>query len=318
MLAIVTMDLSRADLSLILSLEALLAERNVSRAALRLGLSQPALSAQLARLRDMFGDPLLVATARGMVPTPRAEALQDPLHDLLERLRGLVVEQVPFDPATATTTFRIAASDFIHRALMLPATLAAEAPNIRLSLRALDAHRAGQQLETGEIDLLIASERLTPQTARARKLFDEQLVFVQRPGHPRGTAPLTLDAFCSLNHILVSPEGGGFHGVADEVLARLGRTRRVVASLPSFLLVPSMIMNTDLVAMVPECLAMMLGAPLQVFPPPFEMPVFTIYASWHQRRQLDASHVWLRERVRAAIPEGKFVPQPELVAAPVK
>jgi DNA-binding transcriptional LysR family regulator len=301
------MDLSRADFSLLLSLEALLAERNVSRAATRLGLSQPALSAQLARLREMFGDPLLVATARGMVPTARAEALQEPLHDVLERLRGLVVEQVPFDPSSATNTFRIAASDFVHRALMLPARLAAEAPHIRVALLHLDAQRAWQGLETGEIDLLVASERLTPKAARARKLFDEHLVFVQRPGHPRGTGPLTLDAFCELNHVLVSPEGGGFYGAADEALATLGRTRRVAASLPSFLLVPSVISATDLVAMVPECVALLFQGQglMEVFSPPFEMPVFTIYASWHQRRQLDAAHVWLRERVRTAVPHAK-------------
>ncbi len=305
------MDLSRADFSLLLSLEALLAERNVSRAASRLGLSQPALSAQLARLREMFGDPLLVATARGMVPTARAEALQDPLHDLLERLRGLVVEQVPFIPGTATNTFRIAASDFVHRALMLPARLAAEAPNIRLALLRVEPQRSWQELETGEIDLLIAAEQLTPKAARARKLFDEQLVFVQRPGHPRGTAPLTLDAFCALNHILVSPEGGGFYGAADEALAALGRTRRVAISLPSFMLVPSMIAATDYVAMVPECVALLFQGQglMDVFEPPFEMPVFTVYSSWHQRRQLDAAHVWLRERVRAAVPASRNCPE---------
>jgi DNA-binding transcriptional LysR family regulator len=301
------MDLSRADFSLLLSLEALLAERNVSRAAARLGLSQPALSAQLARLREMFGDPLLVATARGMVPTVRAEALQDPLHDLLERLRGLVVEQVPFTPATATNTFRIAASDFVHRALMLPARLAAEAPNIRLALMPLEPQRAWQELETGEIDLLITAEQFTPKAARARKLFDEQLLFVQRPNHPRGTGPLTLDEFCELDHILVSPEGGGFFGPADEAVAALGRTRRVAVSLPSFMLVPSMIAATDYVAMVPECVAIQFQGQglMDVFPPPFEMPGFTVYSSWHQRRQLDAAHVWLRERVRAALPHAR-------------
>lgn len=301
------MDLSRTDIGLLLSLDVLLAERNVSRAAIRLGLSQPALSAQLARLREMFGDPLLVATGRGMVPTPRAEALREPLHNLLERLLSLVREQVPFDPATATDTFRIAASDFLHRALSLPCAIARDAPHVRVALMAFDAQRASAQLESGEVDLLIASERLTPKTARARRLFDEDMVFVQRRGHPRGTGPLTLEAFCALDHVLVSPEGGGFHGAADDALAALGMARRVVASLPSFLLVPGMVGKTDLVAVVPRCLTVMFPDMFEVAEAPIDLPGFTVYASWHQRRQIDAAHVWLREKVRAAVPAAKPV-----------
>jgi DNA-binding transcriptional LysR family regulator len=297
------MDLNRADLSLLMSLDAVLAERNVSRAAARLGVTQPALSAQLARLREMFGDPLLIATARGMVPTPRAEALQDPLHDALERLRGLICQELPFDPATASNTLRIAASDFIHRVLILPEVLTRAAPNMRVVLLTFDPQRAWQQIENGEVDLLIAAEHLTPKAARARRLFQEDLVFIQRPGHPRGTGRVTVDEFCALDHVQASPEGDSSDTAMDEVLAAQGRSRRIAVSVPSFLLVPSLVMRTDLVALVPRCLALNFPDALAMYAPPLAVPGYAILASWHQRRQMDAAHVWLRERVRAAVAE---------------
>jgi DNA-binding transcriptional LysR family regulator len=235
-----------------------------------------------------------------MLPTARAEALRVPLHDALERLQGLMREQLPFDAATASGSFRLAGSDYALRVLPLAAAIAGPAPGMRLALLAFDAQRAWAQLEADEVDLVLASERLTPKGAQARRLFEEQLVFVQRRGHPRGAAAPTLAEFCGLDHILVSPEGGGFRGAADAALARLGRARRVAVSLPSFLLVPPLVQATDLVALVPRRLAALFGETLQAFAPPLELPGFAVLASWHQRRQRDPAHAWLRERVVAA------------------
>jgi DNA-binding transcriptional LysR family regulator len=291
------MDMSRADLGLLLSLDALLRARSVSVAARQLGLSQPALSAQLARLRDLFDDALLVPSGRSMVPTARAEALTAPLHAALEHLRALVREGQGFDPGRSTRVFRIAGSEFILHTLPLAARLRQAAPGIKLALLAFDARRAWSQLESDEVDLLLGSERLTPPAARARRLFGETLAFVQRRDHPRGTAPLTLDVFCALEHVLVSPEGGGFVGATDAALDRLGRGRRVVVSLPSFLLVPQLLRQTDLVALVPSRLARSWTESVDAFEPPLEVAGFSVFASWHQRHQSDPGHAWLREQI---------------------
>ena len=195
---------------------------------------------------------------------------------------------------------RIAASDYILRVLPLAAAITGPAPGLRVALRSADAQRAWAQLEADEVDLLIASERLTPKAAQGRKLFEESLVLVQRRGHPRGAAPPTIEEFCTLGHILVSPEGGGFRGAADDALERMGRARRVVVSLPSFLLVPPLVQATDLVSLLPRRLAALFGETLEAFDPPLAVPGFAVFASWHQRRQRDPAHAWLRERVVGA------------------
>lgn len=294
------MDISRADLGLLLSLDALLAERSVSAAARRLGLSQPALSAQLARLRALFGDTLLVQSGRRMVPTARAEALRGPLRETLEQLRGLVRDGAPFDPATTTATFRVGASDSVHLVLPLAPLVASRAPQARLALLGLPPGGGWAALEADELDLVIAVERVTPAGARARRLLEERHVFVQRRGHPRGAAPPTIEEFCALDHVLVSPDGGGFHGVADATLAALGRRRRVALSVPSFLLAVPLLARSDLVGLLPRRLALAFPGVLESFDPPFAIPGFTLFASWHPRRQRDPAHLWLRELVTEA------------------
>lgn len=296
------MDLRRSDLGLLLALDALLAEGGVTRAAERLGISQPALSAQLARLRDVFGDPLLVPAGKRMAPTPLAEDLREPLHSLLDELQALVRERRAFEPAKDRRTLRVSATDYLHRVVTQPFAdyLADAAPGVRLALLAFDARRAWTQLENDEIDLIVTSEGLTPEGARGRRLFDERFVYIQRPGHPRGTGPLDLDGFCHFDHILVSPVGGAFVGITDEALASVGRTRRVALSVPNFLLVVPLIAGSDRVAVVPERLARSYGRAVDVFEPPLPIPGFAVFSSWHSRRHRDLAHVWLRERLAEA------------------
>jgi DNA-binding transcriptional LysR family regulator len=211
-----------------------------------LNLSQPALSAQLRKLRDMFDDPLLVPadSGRGMVPTARAIELAAPLHDALHTLRSLVESRTPFDPGTAQRVFRIAANDNAVVVIGLPLMqrIAAFAnPHLQVAFVRPDANLVAGQLEQGAVDLVIGSERMVPPIARARKLFDEHFLMVQRRNHPRGRGPLDLDAYCALRHVLVSTGGGSFHGLMDEHLQRLGRRRDVVASIEQFLLVPALL-----------------------------------------------------------------------------
>lgn len=291
---------SRIDLNLLVALEALLAERNVTRAARRLHLSQPALSAQLARLRGMFGDPLLLPTARGMVPTRRALELEEPLRRALEGVRGVVAAGASFDPAAARLTVSIAGSDYSQVALLLPLlrALAVEAPGITLAWRTLDAAALMAQMERGEIDLALMTPETAPERLRIRPLCQERYVAILRRDHPLAAEGLDLDRYCALDHVMVSPQGGGLVGPADAALAAHGRRRRVALSAPGFLVVPEIIAASDMVALVPERIARLQAGRLALFEPPVPVPGFTIAMVWHDRGDAHPALRWLRARLR--------------------
>ncbi|MEO0035090.1 MAG: hypothetical protein RLZZ501_1113 [Pseudomonadota bacterium] len=291
---------SRIDLNLLVALEALLAERNVTRAARRLHLSQPALSAQLARLRALFGDPLLLPTSRGMVPTRRALELEEPLRRALEGVRSVVAAGAAFDPAAARLTVSIAASDYSQVALLLPLlrVLAVEAPGITLAWRTLDAAALMAQMERGEIDLALMTPETAPERLRIRPLCHERYVAILRRDHPLAATGLDLDRYCALDHVMVSPQGGGFVGPADAALAAHGRHRRVALSAPGFLVVPEIVAASDLVALVPERIARLQAARLALFEPPVPVPGFTIAMVWHERGDAHPALRWLRHRLR--------------------
>lgn len=293
------MDLHRIDLNLLVSLDVLLAENNVTHAARRLAISQPALSAQLRQLRTLFGDPLFVPAARGMTPTLRALEIQAPLRELLTAANRLVAGQQTFDPAVSDATFRIAASDSIHAAVSVPmiATLRASAPGIRIALFPADRPRLEERLASGELDLVLDTRQSLPGSVKTRLLYEETFVCLLRRDHPSGRHPLDLDSFCRLDHVLVSPSGGGFSGAVDEALARLGRERRVVASLTSFLVAPALVARSDLVCTVPARLAGAAGAEVAVLPPPCEIGSFPVHMGWHARTDSDPARKWLRQQV---------------------
>ena len=295
------MDSSRLDLNLLVALDALLAERNVTRAARRLHLSQPALSAQLQRLRDLLGDPLLVPAQRGMTPTKRALELQAPLHEALEGVRAALATGAGFDPATARLTISVAASDYMQYAVLMPLAfqLRREAPGLRLAWRALDGAQLAAQAERGEVDLAFLTPESAPEQMRSRKLLDERYVVIVRKGHPHVSAPIDLDQLCALDHVVVSPSGGGFTGPTDAALAAHGRERRVVLSVPSFLMVPELVARSDLAALVPERIARDRADRLQLLEPPVPVPGFAITMVWHRRAARHPALTWLRERVRS-------------------
>jgi DNA-binding transcriptional LysR family regulator len=294
-------DTKRLDLNLLAALEALLAERNVTRAAVRLNLSQPALSAQLARLRDVLGDPLLLPAQRGMTPTARALELQEPLRRALDTLRQVVAGS-SFDPATATLTVSVASSDYVQMTVMLDAALRLrrQAPGVRLALRTLDGKALGGQMERGEVDLALSTAETAPPELRSRKLFDEHYKAIVRRNHPRIRRRLTLDAFAIEEHVVVSPRGGGFATPADVALAAHGVERRVVMSAASFLFVPEIVERSDLVALVPSRLVRDRADRLAVFDPPVPLPGFAISALWHDRTHGHPGHAWLRARIAEA------------------
>ena len=293
-------DLRGIDLNLLVSLDALLAESNVTRAAQRLHLTQPAVSTQLARLRQIFGDPLLIPaeTGRGMTRSTRALELMEPLHLALKNLEAVVRHQPSFDPHTDHRSFVIAANDNATAVLGQPLmkqlpTLAG--PGVRIAFIVADQPSMATRLERGEIDLLLGSERMVPASMKARKLFDEHFVVVQRKGHPRGTAPLDLDTYCALDHVLVSTSGGSFHGFMDEHLDTLGRERRVALSVQHFTLVPELLARTNYVSTLPARFAERYRERLDILELPFEARGFTLFAAWPPRNQADPAHVWLRD-----------------------
>jgi len=234
-----------------------------------------------------------------MVPSLRAEALRGPLRRLLRDLEGLLHAQAVFEPATAENTFRLGGTDHVHAMLSggLVSQLRRLAPGIRLAMMPFQSGRAWQDLESGRLDATIVTSFVTLNDAKARPLLQERFVFAQRKGHPRGPTPPDLDAFCDLDHLLISPEGGGFVGAVDQALEELGRVRRVQVSLPSFLLAAPVIETSDLVCVFPERLARVCGGNLDIFPLPFQLDGFGLQMVWHPRSHNDPAQVWFRNAV---------------------
>ncbi len=292
------MLLRNLDLNLLKAFDALMDERNVTRAAARLAVTQPAVSATLTRLRDALGDPLFVRAQRGITPTARALALSGPIKRILADIEA-VVRPTVFDPATAEFTVKVSATDYALRAVVVPfvARLRVAAPGVRVAV--LTAHGSDllTPMERGELDLALITPQMAPPDLHSRTLFDERYVCVLREGHPAAAAPaITLDSFCALDHGIVSLQGGGFVGATDEALAELGRQRRVCVSVPSFGMLLDMVRSTELVALVPERL--LLGVQgLVVRTPPLAVPGFTKLLAWHARTHADPQQRWLREQL---------------------
>lgn len=288
-------DIRNFDLNLLKALDVLLDERSVTLAADRLSFTQPAVSGMLNRLRDSFGDPLFVRAQRGIIPTLRAEQLAAPVKQLLADMEALLQPQ-GFDPLDASLTVKLASTDYALRAVVVPflRALKERAPNIRVSIQPVDHQILSSQLERGDIDLALVTPETTPTGLHAKKLFDEQYVCVIRADHPDALdGTISLDRFCAMDHVLVSPSGGGFRGVTDIALERIGRTRKVISSVTSFLILPDILMNSDLIAVVPLRLARY-QTDLRIMAPPVEIPGFSKTLVWHERTHRDAGHEWIR------------------------
>ncbi|VVQ14020.1 HTH-type transcriptional regulator SyrM 1 [Pseudomonas fluorescens] len=295
-------NLRRLDINLLLTLDVLLAEHNVTRAAQRLNLSQPSVSVHLAKLRDIFGDPLLLPGPRGMRPTARADELREPLREALEALERAVAPASAFDPALATHTWKIAATDYGESTVVLPAlsSLREQAPGTRLSVIDLTPAHLVKQAEQGVFDLALHISEDAPPELHRRPLFTERYVLAGRVGHPGLMQAPSREQFCGLEHVMVSREGGGFFGVTDRALADVGLMRKVVLSVPHFLMAMSVLASTDLVAMLPSRLVR--GNPaLQVVDAPLEVPGYEMAMFWGERSHRDPAHKWLREQLLASV-----------------
>lgn len=296
------MEIKRGDLPLLVALDALLVEQSVTRAATRLGVTQSALSQQLKRLREMFGDELLVPGRQGMSATPFALDMQEPLRQALQQLEEVVNERQAFDPATTGATFALAGTDYGQLVLSeeIWRRVHGRAPYCRVGWEHLNPKNIVDELESGAVDLLITAESGVNETLKAMTLLEDHFVFIQRKGHPRGNAAPALDEFCELEHAVMSVEGGSFSSDSDEELKKLNRKRRVLMSLPSYVQTALTVMNTDLVAVVPAMLAYRFATRLERHELPFTLPHFRLLMAWHQRQQRNPAHMWIRQEVLAA------------------
>jgi DNA-binding transcriptional LysR family regulator len=301
-------ELRAIDLNLVLALDALLAERHVTRAAERLGITQSAASHALARLRDLLDDPLLVRGPRGtMLPTPRATELAPAVHRVLDDLAVVLRGQAVFDPATAKHTFRIGGGDYIELVLLprLVARLAQRAPGIDVWVHSF-GEWGDEELAAGKVDLVIAPPRRATRPAGSyeKVLFEETFTCVMREGHPLAGARMTLPRYASANHVMVAPRGTP-GSIVDDALARAGRSRRIAVAVPHFLVVPFIVATTDLIATLPTRVAAMLAGQVGLVctPPPIDIAPFQMAMAWHERMQTDVRHRWLREQVVAAAAE---------------
>ena len=288
------MDIRTLDLNLLKTLDALLDERSVTRAAARLALTQPAVSGMLNRLRDYFDDPLFIRAPHGIIPTARADALADPVKRILAEIEVLL-QPTEFDPMNARLTFTVAATDYALRAVMVPfiAALKTRAPAIRVRVVPVEPDRLSAQLAQGNIDVALLTPETTPGELHSRALYDENYVCMMRAGHPDAGQPLTLARFCALEHVLVSYEGESFHGVTDDALEQTGRTRHVGLSVSSFLVLPEILGMSDMIAVVPQRMAENRHG-MAICPPPLPIAGFTKSMAWHGRTHRHPAQVWLR------------------------
>ncbi|HEU4581978.1 MAG TPA: LysR family transcriptional regulator [Polyangiaceae bacterium] len=287
------------DLNLLVVFEALVAERSVTRAAGRVGLSQPAVSNALARLRSLLGDPLLVRTGRGMEPTARALELSGPIQQALESIRRALSPAASFEPERSPYTFRVRSADNLELSLLprLLERLGRVAPLVDIVVDRV-GDTTEEDLRAGRIDLYLGSWFNVPSGLEQHLLQHETFACIARKGHPLIKSRLTLKAYMRAGHVLVEA-GDRPSSVVDTVLADRGLGRRVVLRTPHFLVAPLMVARTDLIATLPRSVATTYAQflPLNVFDPPLDAPGFPVQMVWHRRTHEQAPHRWLRRLI---------------------
>lgn len=297
-------NLSAIDLNLLPVFQVLLEERNVTRAAVRLNLTQPAISRNLARLRHLFNDPLFTRTPKGLAPTPRAEALSLHLQQSLQDLSQLI-EPATFIPAEATNNFRLATTDYGAQVL-LPSVIErmrVEAPQVNLEI--IPWHESLlQQLDQQNIDIATCTVADVPAVIHGRAVGSDRFVCVVREDHPLIEEGLDLESYASHPHALITM-GGTRKGVIDYLLDQQGLKRRIALRVPHFVAALALVAQSDLLLTVPYGLAKSCAAQyrLKILPFPMEQEDFTYSIIWHERHVKDPGHIWLRKLVLEQLTE---------------
>jgi DNA-binding transcriptional LysR family regulator len=303
------MKLESLDLNLLLVFDALATERSVTQAAAKIGLSQPALSNALSRLRTLFRDPLFERSGGQMQPTPRARQLLPPLSEAIAKLRETFETQAAFRPEASEREFLIATNDYID-ALILPRLvqkLQREAPSIALRAVRTDYLFLPpvERLQSGELDLALGFFGETPRPnpgLLSQRLQSGRLVCILRAAHPAAGRKFTLRTFVEIPHVRVMYPGTERIGSVDTILRSRGLTRRIAVTVPHYVTIPPIVAKSNFLGIVPEELARREARALRlkIFNPPLALPDITVMMTWNERAQHDRAHRWFRQCIAAA------------------
>lgn len=299
------LDYKRINLQLLTYLDALMKERHVTRAAERVGIGQSAMSSALARLREIFHDPLLVKTSAGMEPTARGLELARKVHEALDLIETATRGAEEFVPAVAEGHFRILASEGVARQF-LPGVMARarrEAPRLRFTSRPVDIRRTHEYLRDAEGDLVIGYVRQAPQDLYQTVLYPQSVVCIAAANHPGIRGSLTLEEFVAYPHVVWGTGPVPYPTIevmVDDILERMGVVRDVGLRVPNVLLSADVVAVTDMLAIVPQRIASdaARNLPLQILPLPFETDRADLSMLWHERVHRDPAHIWLRGVMR--------------------
>lgn len=291
-------DIRSLDLGMLRTFDALMRERSVSRAAARLFLSQPAVSASLNRLRETFGDPLFTRTSHGVEPTARAQALAPQVEKVLADVAALLDAEQPFDPARSTRIFRIAGSDHPSRTVLpaLGRTLAACGSQVRIVWEP-PGPSLPEALQKGDVDLAMVARIQPPRDMETATLYEDHYVYVMGRGHPRAAEPVTLDLFCEVPQIFLGYGASTLDDMIDEALAREGRQRLAQFAVTSFGQIVHQITDGGYAAVLGNRVAQAHADRLLIRELPFGLPRYQSYLAWNARSDGDAGVQWLKTQV---------------------
>ena len=292
------MNIRNCDLNLLVVLEALLRKRNVSHAAAEIGLSQPAMSNALSRLRETFGDPLFIRGRTSMIPTERALELEQGLKEALEKIKGVLEKPRAFNPKESDMQFTLGATDYSEFCTLpkITETLEREAPSLQIRIVPLSKSSPLQELSQGTMDFAIGLFDPPPNGFFHNSLSSDSFVCLLKKGHSAAKGGINLKTFASLKHVLVAP-WEGMVGIVDRELEKKGMKRAIALSIPHFLLAPHIVAETDYAVTLPEKVA----APFEKLLPvkthelPLKIPGPTLSLLWHKRSHESPAQKWLRD-----------------------
>ncbi|MFZ6658959.1 LysR family transcriptional regulator [Undibacterium sp. TJN19] len=296
------MDFHGIDLNLLAAFDALVNERNVTRAAARVGVSQPAMSAALSRLRTLFNDQLFLRTAHGLLMTPKARDLAEPVSQALRQIESALLPNPRFEPEKASITFTLGLSEYPAFVLLpiLVKALEKLGPGISLAVHAIGSRdSAVDLLDAGTIDAAVgAPPNIAEKRILSKPVMRDEFITIVRRNHPAVQQEMDMQTFLKLSHVLVSPEGDRY-GMVDQALAHTGKRRKLGLTLPQMFTTPSVVAQTDMVATVMRRIAQHSRdwRKLTVFTPPVPIPEMVFDLMWHKRNDTHPAQQWLREQI---------------------